>query len=114
MAIPEPGTPLAEEATRRGFRRSFLNPPDIGGRYSALSYFGLVPAALGGVDLSGLLDRAATMTQACSPSVPVGENPGAWLGAVFPQASKVGRAKITIVAPSASPSFRVLPHHLIP
>ena len=113
IAITDPGTPLAEEATRRGFRRSFLNPPDIGGRYSALSYFGLVPAALGGVDLSGLLDRAATMTQACSPSVPVGENPGAWLGAVFAEASKVGRDKITIVAPSAIQSFGVWAEQLI-
>ena len=113
IAITDPGTPLAEEATRHGFRRSFLNPPDIGGRYSALSYFGLVPAALGGVDLSGLLDRAATMTQACSPSVPVSENPGAWLGAVFAEASKVGRDKITVVAPSALQSFGVWAEQLI-
>jgi glucose-6-phosphate isomerase len=113
IAITDPGTSLAEEASRRGFRRSFLNPPDIGGRYSALSYFGLVPAALGGVDLSGLLDRAATMMQACSPSVPVSENPGAWLGAVFAEAAKVGRDKITIVAPSAVKSFGVWAEQLI-
>src|SRR5439155_26235481 len=68
IAITDPGTSLADEAATGGFRRVFLNPSDIGGRYSALSYFGLVPAALGGVDLAGLLDRAATMTQACSPS----------------------------------------------
>ncbi|TMF41910.1 MAG: hypothetical protein E6I24_12680, partial [Chloroflexi bacterium] len=91
IAITDPETSLADEATKRGFRRVFLNPPDIGGRYSALSYFGLVPAALGGVDLAALLDRAATMTQACSPSVPVGENPGAWLGAVFAESAKAGR-----------------------
>ena len=113
IAITDPGTSLAEEASRRGFRRSFLNPPDIGGRYSALSYFGLVPAALGGVDLSGLLDRAATMMRACSPSVPTGENPGAWLGAVFAEAAKVGRDKITIVAPSAVQSFGVWAEQLI-
>ena len=113
IAITDPGTSLAEEASRRGFRRSFLNPPDIGGRYSALSYFGLVPAALGGVDLSGLLDRTATMMQACSPTVPVGENPGAWLGAVFAEAAKVGRDKITIVAPSAVQSFGVWAEQLI-
>src|ERR1700730_7963307 len=110
IAINDPGTSLAEEASRRGFRRSFLNPPDIGGRYSALSYFGLVPAALGGVDLSGLLDRTATMVQACSPSVPVGENPGAWLGAVFAEAAKGGRDKVTIVAPPALQSFGVWAH----
>src|SRR6184192_294471 len=113
IAITDPGTSLADEASRRGFRRTFLNPPDIGGRYSALSYFGLVTAALGGVDVSGLLDRAATMVQACSPSVPTGENPGAWLGAVFAEAAKVGRDKITIVAPPAIQSFGVWAEQLI-
>src|SRR5437762_2845911 len=113
IAITDPGTSLADEASRRGFRRTFLNPPDIGGRYSALSYFGLVPAALGGVDVSGLLDRAATMVQACSPSVPARENPGAWLGAVFAEAAKVGRDKITIVAPPAIRSFGVWAEQLI-
>ncbi len=113
IAITDPGTALADEASRRGFRRTFLNPPDIGGRYSALSYFGLVPAALGGVDVSGVLDRAATMVQACSPSVPAGENPGAWLGAVFAEAAKVGRDKITIVAAPAIQSFGVWAEQLI-
>src|SRR5437667_4401038 len=113
IASTAPGTSLADEPSRRGFRRTFLNPPDIGGRYSALSYFGLVPAALGGVDVSGLLDRAATMVQACSPSVPARENPGAWLGAVFAEAAKVGRDKITIVAPPAIQSFGVWAEQLI-
>ena len=113
IAITDPGTSLADEASRRGFRRTFLNPPDIGGRYSALSYFGLLPAALGGVDVSGLLDQAATMVQACSPSVPTRENPGAWLGAVFAEAAKVGRDKITIVAPPAIQSFGVWAEQLI-
>jgi transaldolase/glucose-6-phosphate isomerase len=113
IAITDPGTSLADEASRRGFRRTFLNPPDIGGRYSALSYFGLVPAALGGVDLSGLLDRTASMVRACSPSVQAGENPGAWLGAVFAEAAKVGRDKITIVAPPAVQSFGVWAEQLI-
>jgi len=113
IAITDPGTPLADEASQRGFRRTFLNPADIGGRYSALSYFGLVPAALGGVDLTGLLDRAATMMRACSPSVPVAENPGAWLGAVFAEAARVGRDKITIVAPAAIQSFGVWAEQLI-
>src|SRR3989441_4142980 len=57
IAITDPGTSLTDEAAKRGFRRVFLNPPDIGGRYSALSYFGLVPAALGAVDPAALLDR---------------------------------------------------------
>ena len=113
IAITDPGTPLAEEAHRRGFRKTFLNPPDIGGRYSALSYFGLVPAALGGVDLATLLDRTATMTHACSPSVPAAENPGAWLGAVFAEAAKVGRDKITIIAPPPVQSFGIWAEQLI-
>src|SRR5438093_4355937 len=113
IAITDPGTSLADEAATRGFRRVFLNPSDIGGRYSALSYFGLVPAALGGVDLAGLLDRAATMTQACSPSVPVSENPGAWLGAVLAEAAKVGRDKVTILAPAAMRSFGIWAEQLI-
>jgi transaldolase / glucose-6-phosphate isomerase len=113
IAITDPGTPLADESSKLGFRRTFLNPPDIGGRYSALSYFGLVPAALGGVDLLRLLDRTATMTQACSPSVPVGENPGAWLGAVFAEAAKAGHDKITIIAPPPLKSFGVWAEQLI-
>src|SRR5438067_1912029 len=113
IAITDPGTSLADEAGTRGFRRVFLNPPDIGGRYSALSYFGLVPAALGGVELAALLDRAATMMQGCSPSVPVGENPGAWLGAVLAEAAKVGRDKITIIAPAPLRSFGIWAEQLI-
>jgi transaldolase / glucose-6-phosphate isomerase len=113
IAITDPGTSLADEAHRRGFRKTFLNPPDIGGRYSALSYFGLVPAALGGVDLGSLLDRAATMMHACSPSVPAGENPGAWLGAVFAEAARVGRDKITIIAPPPVQSFGIWAEQLI-
>jgi transaldolase / glucose-6-phosphate isomerase len=113
IAITDPGTELAKDSQRRGFRRTFLNPADIGGRYSALSYFGLVPAALGGVDLAGLLDRAATMMHACSPSVPVAENPGAWLGAVFAESAKAGRDKITIVAPDALRTFGIWAEQLI-
>ncbi|HXO58868.1 MAG TPA: hypothetical protein VN834_03620, partial [Candidatus Acidoferrum sp.] len=113
LAITDPGTALADEASRRGFRRAFLNPADIGGRYSALSYFGLVPAALGGVDLAGLLDRAATMVHACSGSGRVDENPGVWLGAVFAEAAKAGRDKVTILAPPALKSFGVWAEQLI-
>src|SRR2546427_263210 len=113
IAITDPGTPLKDGATTQGFRRVFLNPADIGGRYSALSYFGLVPAALGGVDLAALLDRAATMMEACSPSVPVGENPGAWLGAVLAEAAKVGRDKVTIIAPAPVRTFGIWAEQLI-
>ena len=113
MAITDPGTTLADEASRRGFRRAFLNPADIGGRYSALSYFGLVPAALGGVDLAGLLDRASTMVRACSGSGPVADNPGVWLGAVFAESAKAGRDKVTILAPPALQSFGLWAEQLI-
>jgi transaldolase / glucose-6-phosphate isomerase len=113
LAITDPGTTLADEGNRRAFRRVFLNPADIGGRYSALSYFGLVPAALGGVDLAGLLDRAATMVQACTGPGPVDKNPGVWLGAVFAEAAKAGRDKVTIVAPPALQSFGVWAEQLI-
>ncbi|MDQ6709954.1 MAG: bifunctional transaldolase/phosoglucose isomerase [Candidatus Dormibacteraeota bacterium] len=113
LAITDPGSSLAAEAKSKGFRRIFLNQPDIGGRYSALSYFGLVPAALGGVDLNGLLDRTATMVQGCSPSVPTSENPGAWLGAVFAESAKVGRDKITIFAPRPVASFGLWAEQMI-
>jgi transaldolase / glucose-6-phosphate isomerase len=113
IAITDPLTPLAQEASARGFRRTFLNPPDIGGRYSALSYFGLVPAALGGVDVETLLDQVSTMVQACSPSVPASENPGAWLGTVFAEAARVGRNKITIFAPPPLQSFGIWAEQLI-
>src|SRR5690606_30944990 len=81
VAITDAGTPLAELAARRGFRRVFLNPSDLGGRYSALSYFGLVPGALTGIDLNRLLDGATSMREACMNAHDLGENPGARLGA---------------------------------
>jgi transaldolase / glucose-6-phosphate isomerase len=113
LAITDPGTPLAEDALSRGFRQVFLNPADIGGRYSALSYFGLVPAALTGVDLHGILDRAATMVHACMPPIPTRENPGAWLGSVFAESGRVGRDKITILAPPEIASFGIWAEQLI-
>jgi transaldolase/glucose-6-phosphate isomerase len=83
IAIADPHTPLSELAHSEGFRALYQNPPDIGGRYSALSYFGLVPAALIGVDLERLLRRAKEMATACRAMVPVAENPGMILGALM-------------------------------
>ena len=113
IAITDPGTALATEAEQRGFRRLFKNPPDIGGRYSALSFFGLVPAALAGIDIGRLLDRAATMMHACVPSVPTSANPGAWLGAVFAEAARAGRDKVTILAGEPLESFGLWAEQLI-
>ena len=113
IAITDPGTPLAQGALKLGVRRVFENPPDIGGRYSALSYFGLVPAALAGIDLTALLDRAAMMVHACAPSVPAAENPGTWLGTVFAEAGRAGRDKITILAPPEIASFGLWAEQLI-
>jgi len=112
IAITDPGTPLAAMAERL-FRQTFLNPADIGGRYSALSYFGLVPAALGGVDLEALLGRAQMMVHACAPSVPAAENPGAWLGAILGEAALAGKDKITIVAPRQVPRFGLWAEQLL-
>ena len=97
VTITDPGTPLETLAHQRGFRATFLNPPDIGGRYSALSLFGLVPGALIGVDLDALLDRAAEAAQACGPDVAAEENPGAWLGALLGEGARGGRDKLTLV-----------------
>jgi len=96
-AITDAGTPLERLARDQGFRHIFLNPPDIGGRYSALSYFGLVPAALMGVDVGALLERAVEMMQGCDVSIPVEKNPGLWLGAVLGQLANMGRNKATLV-----------------
>lgn len=97
VAITDPGTPLEKLARERGFRRIFLNPPDIGGRYSALSYFGLVPAALMGIDLESLLSSAEEMMRACEPSAPPAENPGLRLGTALAEQYGKGRDKITFV-----------------
>ncbi len=113
IGITDPGTPLADEARARSFRQVFLNPADIGGRYSALSYFGLVPAALGGVDVARLLDRTAIMVHACAPSVPAAENPGLWLGSVLGDAARSGRDKITIFAPEPIATFGLWAEQLL-
>ena len=102
VAITDAGTPLHTMADELGFRRVFLNPPDIGGRYSVLSYFGLVPAALAGVDIEALLDRADEMREMCGPAAPTRENPGARLGASIGAMATHGRDKLTLLS---SPSL---------
>lgn len=97
IAITDPGSPLEHIARERGFRRVFANPPEIGGRYSALSYFGLVPAALVGADVRRLLWRAREMFDACGAEPR--HNPGAWLGALLGEAALAGRDKLTFAFP---------------
>ncbi len=100
VVITDPGTPLAALAVQRGYRRVFRNYADIGGRYSALSYFGLLPAALMGLDAGELLERSLRMANACSAFVPERENPGLILGAVMGAMALSGRDKATLLAPA--------------
>lgn len=95
--ITDPGTPLVSLAEKRNYRKIFLNFKDIGGRYSALSYFGMVPAALMGVDIGEVLERALRMGNACAASVPVGKNPGVRLGATIGELARQGRDKLTFI-----------------
>ena len=96
-AVTDPGTSLEKLAREHNFRWVFPNPPDIGGRYSALSYFGLVPGALMGVDVKEMLERAVEMEHSCADSVPVESNPGVWLGAVMGRLALGGRNKVTLI-----------------
>lgn len=95
-AVTDPGTPLAREAEERGFRALFENPEDIGGRYSALSFFGLVPAALLGIDVEELLRRAGDLRRWHDGSVPAGANPAVRLGAALGALAGNGRDKVTV------------------
>ena len=105
VAITDPGTPLEHLACENGFRRCFLNPADIGGRYSALSYFGLVPAAILGMDIDRLLDGAEALVQASASCIPPQDNPGIWLGAILGELAKAGRDKVTLLSSPAVAAF---------
>jgi glucose-6-phosphate isomerase len=105
IAITDPGSKLVELAQRHHFRQTFLNDPNIGGRYSALSYFGLVPAALSGVDLPRLLAQARQMKQATASGFPMEENPAARLGAILGAMARQGRDKATFIISPAITSF---------
>jgi transaldolase / glucose-6-phosphate isomerase len=97
VAITDPGSPLEALATERGFRRVFRADPEIGGRYSALSHFGLVPAALLGADLGALVDGALVAAQGCRPDDAGEDNAGLWLGAALGELALHGRDKLTLV-----------------
>jgi transaldolase / glucose-6-phosphate isomerase len=100
VAITDSGTPLEQLAKDERFRAVFRALPTVGGRYSALTHFGLVPAALAGVDLRGLLDRAKTMAASCAATVPASDNPGLRLGATLGEMATHGRDKLTFYASS--------------
>ncbi len=102
VAITDPGSALEKLAAKRSFRRTFLNNPNIGGRFSVLSFFGLVPAALVGVDIKKLLERARQTATVCR-SGNLAENEGARLGVLLGELALNGRDKVTLVA---SPAIR--------
>ncbi|WP_419162193.1 hypothetical protein [Candidatus Palauibacter sp.] len=104
IAITDPGSPLAELAVARGFRAVFEAPSDVGGRFSALGPFGLVPAALAGADIPALLDEAVVAADACKDDV--NHNPGFLLGAALGELARAGRDKVTSVT---SPDWDAFP-----
>jgi transaldolase / glucose-6-phosphate isomerase len=105
VAITDPGSRLEKTAKEAGFRRVFFGVPSIGGRYSVLSKFGLVPLAATGRDVSAFLDSAAAMAEACRPVRPVAENPGISLGLVIGALARRGRDKLTLVASPSIAAF---------
>jgi transaldolase/glucose-6-phosphate isomerase len=98
IAITDPDTALEDQARKLDFRRIFLSDPTIGGRFSALTPFGLVPAALMGIDLEKVLDRAERMVSNCTSRIPTEMNPGLVLGAILGQSALSGREKLTLFA----------------
>ncbi len=113
VAVTDLGSPLEDLANLQVFRRVFLNPPDMNGRYSALSYFGLVPAALMGADVGRLLDRAGVAEQASVSYDSSAANAGLWLGLTIGELAVQGRDKLTIVASDPAASFGLWVEQLI-
>jgi glucose-6-phosphate isomerase len=97
VAITDPGSNMQRVAERDGFRKIFFGVPEIGGRYSALSAFGMVPAAIMGLDVGRFLRATEEMVRACGPTVPAAENPGVVLGTVLGVLGIRGRGKVTII-----------------
>src|SRR5919106_638466 len=106
VAITDPGTPLEKLAKERSFRATYNAPDDVGGRYSALTVFGLVPAALIGVDVGEILARARRMSEACGATAAEPSNPGLILGAALGELTLAKRDKVTFVC---SPSLAAFP-----
>jgi len=97
VAITDPGSKMQLVAEKDRFRHIFYGVPSIGGRYSALSNFGMIPAAGMGLDTDKFLQRTKQMVDACEPSTPVAENPGVLLGIILGSANKLGRDKVTLI-----------------
>ncbi len=111
--ITDPGSMLERLAVERSYRKVFLNYPDIGGRYSALSYFGLATAALMGIDINELLLRASRAANECRTQRPLSENPGIALGAAICAFAAGGRDKLTLLLPAPISSFATWLEQLI-
>jgi transaldolase / glucose-6-phosphate isomerase len=112
LAITDPGTKMVEDAQRDRFRHVILNMPDIGGRYSALSFFGMVPAAIAGVDVAMVLDGAAHAAHV-SMIPNVKKNPAALLGCVIGALAAQGRDKLTLITPRPLDSLGLWVEQLI-
>jgi len=113
IAVTDPGSSLEKMATQQGFARIFHGDPTIGGRYSVLSPFGLVPAAAAGIDLRTLLKHTLSMVRSCGPDVPPHENPGVQLGLAMGLAGLEGRDKVTILSSKKIADFGAWAEQLI-
>jgi len=113
VAVTDPGSGLVDLAGERGFRRVFENDPNIGGRYSVLSYFGLVPAALMGVDVEALLQSSREAEENCNSFDSSSNNSGLWLGLAMGELARQGRDKLTFVIGEPIDSFGLWVEQLI-
>ncbi len=113
IAVTDPGSSLEKVATRQGFARIFHGDPTIGGRYSVLSPFGLVPAATAGIDVRTLIQHTLAMIRSCGPDVPPHENPGVQLGLALGLAGLEGRDKVTLLSSAKIADFGAWAEQLI-
>jgi transaldolase/glucose-6-phosphate isomerase len=113
IAVTDPGSSLEKVAAKQGFARVFYGDPAIGGRYSVLSPFGLVPAATAGIDVRTLIQHTLAMVRSCGPDVPPRENPGVQLGLAMGLAGLEGRDKVTILSSKKIADFGAWAEQLI-
>lgn len=113
VAVTDPGSSLEKVAKEQKFARTFFGDPAIGGRYSVLSPFGLVPAAAAGLDLAKMLDHTLSMVRSCGSDVPPSENPGVQLGLAMGHAGLDGRDKVTILSSKKIADFGAWAEQLI-